>query len=195
MRDADDFNSYVDHLRKVFQIVREKHYQCQSKKLKVISKTDQLFRWYNQGWKVDTSNIKVVTDLVTNGPSNIGQQREVFGLLGYYRRYVKSFSRIAQPIFDLLEKDNIKSSSKVFKASTSIHWRRQFQKALETLIIAVTSPQLLSYPGFDQSLVLHVDAPTKGLGAGLYQYNYKKVRIPGCGNRASAKAEQKYYSS
>ena len=49
MRDADDFNSYVDHLRKVFQIVREKHYQSQSKKLKVISKTDQLFRWYNQG--------------------------------------------------------------------------------------------------------------------------------------------------
>ena len=77
---SDDFNSYVDHLRKIFQIVREKRYQCQSKKLKVISKTDQLLMSYNQWWKVDTSNIKVVTDFVTNEPSNIGQQRTVFRL-------------------------------------------------------------------------------------------------------------------
>ena len=49
---------------------------------------------------------------------------------------------------------------------------------------------MLSYSGFDQSFVLHVDAPTKGLGAGLYQYNDKKVRIPGYSHRASAKSEQ-----
>ena len=114
---SDDFNSYVDHLRKIFQIVREKRYQCQSKKLKVISKTDQLLMSYNQWWKVDTSNIKVVTDFVTNEPSNIGQKRTVFRLLGYYRRYLKIFSRIAQPVFDLLEKDNIKGSSKAISKS------------------------------------------------------------------------------
>ena len=114
---SDDFNSYVDHLRKIFQIVREKRYQCQSKKLKVISKTDQSLMSYNHWWKVDTSNIKVVTDFVTNEPSNIGQQRTVFRLLGYYRRFVKIFSRIAQPVFDLLEKDNIKGSSKAISKS------------------------------------------------------------------------------
>ena len=144
---------------------------------------------------VDTSNIKTVTDHVTNGPSNIGQRRNVVRLLGYYKRYVKGLSRIAQPVFDLLKKDNIKSGSKVFKASTSNHWRRQFQKALETLIIAITSPPLLLYSSFDQPFVLHVDAPTKSLGPGLYQYNSKKVRMPGYCNRASANAEQKYYSS
>ena len=54
---------------------------------------------------------------------------------------------------------------------------------------------MLSYPNFDQPLTLHVGASTKGLGAGLYQYKDKKVRILGYGSRALAKAEQKYHIS
>ena len=54
---------------------------------------------------------------------------------------------------------------------------------------------MLSYPDFDQPFILHVDASTKGLGAGLYQYKDKKVRILGYGSRALTKAEHKYYSS
>ena len=54
---------------------------------------------------------------------------------------------------------------------------------------------LLPYPDFDQPFLLHVDASTKGLGAGLYQYKDKKVRILGYGSGALAKTEQKYYSS
>ena len=54
---------------------------------------------------------------------------------------------------------------------------------------------MLSYPDFDQPFILHVDASTKGLGAGLYQYKDKKVRILGYGSRALAKTEQKYHSS
>ena len=60
-----------------------------------------------KGYGIDISNIKAVTDLVTSVPSNIGQLKRVLGLLGYYRRYVKGFSGIAQPLFDLLKKDNI----------------------------------------------------------------------------------------
>ena len=114
-----------------------------------------------KGYRIDTYIIEAVTDLVTNVPSNVGQLRRVLGLLGYYRRYIKGFSRKAQPLFDLLKKDTIKSSSKVLKDSTSIHWRRQHQKAFETLITAITSPPFLSYPDFDQSFILHVDASTK----------------------------------
>ena len=62
--------------------------------------------------------MKEVTDLVINAPSNIGQLRRVLGLLGYCRCYVKGLSKIVEPLFDLLKKGNIKSSSKVLKAST-----------------------------------------------------------------------------
>ena len=76
--------------------------------------------------------------------SNNRQLRRILGLLGYYRRHVKGFSRTVQSLFDLLKKDNIQSCSKVLKASISIHWKRQHQKALQTLITGITSPLLLS---------------------------------------------------
>ena len=82
-------------------------------------------------------------------------------------------------------------SLKVLRASASIHRRREHQKALETLIAAIASPPLLSYTDFDQPFILHVDASTKGLGAGLYQHKDKKVKILGYG---LGKTEQKYHS-
>ena len=87
----------------------------------------------------------------------------------------------------------MKSSSKALKGLTSIHWRWQHQKSLESLITAITSPPLL-YPDFNQPFILHIDASTKGLDAVLYQYKDKKVRILGYGSRALVKAEQKYHS-
>ena len=63
------------------------------------------------------------------------------------------------------------------------------------LITTINSPQLLSYPDFDQPFILHLIASNKGLGAGLYQYNEKKVRILGYSSRALAEAEQKNHGS
>ena len=80
-------------------------------------------------------------------------------------------------MFDLLKKDNFKSNSNVLKASTSVHWRWELERAVETLLTAITSPPLLSYPDFDQLFKLHVYARNKVLGAGLYQYKDIKLRI------------------
>ena len=114
---SDDFDSHVDHLRKEFQILKENSTKVKVKKCKLFQKQiNYLGRTITEnGYGIDTSNIKAVADLFTNVPSNVGQLRRVLGLLGYYRRYVKGFSRIAQPLFDLLKKDNIKPSSKVLK--------------------------------------------------------------------------------
>ena len=194
----DDFDLRVDHLLYVkYQILRENSSKVNAKKCILFKKQINylgraiLDKWYG----IDTSNIKAVTDIVTNVPSNIGHLRRVLGLLGYYRRYVKGFSRTAQPIFDLLKKDNIKSSSKVLKASTPIHLRRQHKKALETLTAAVASPTLSSYPDFDYSFVVHVNTSTKGFGGELYQCKDKKKRILDYGSRALAKGKQKCHHS
>ena len=152
----DDFDSHVDHLRKVFQILKENGIKVRAKKCKLFQKQISFLgrTITDKGYVIDTANIKTVADPFTIVPSNIGQLRRIPGLLGYYRRYIKSFSRIAQPLFDLLKKDNIKSSSKVLNASTSIHWQWQHQQALKTLIAVITSPTLLPYPDFDQPFIL-----------------------------------------
>ena len=77
----------------------------------------------HNGYGINISNIKAVTDLFTNALSNIGQLRKLLALLGYYRHHIKGFSRIAQ-LFDLLKTDNIKIISNILKGSTSIYCSR-----------------------------------------------------------------------
>ena len=36
-------------------------------------------------------------------PSTVGEVRKLLGLLGYYRRYIQDFARIAHPLFQLLQ--------------------------------------------------------------------------------------------
>ena len=78
---------------KGFQILRENSSKFKAKKCILFKKQiNYLGRAIlDKGYGIDTSNIKAVTDLVTNVPSNIGHLRRVLGLLGYYKRYVKGF--------------------------------------------------------------------------------------------------------
>ena len=63
------------------------------------------------------------------------------------------------------------------------------------IIDTVTNPPTLSYPDFPSSLMLHVDASSKGLGCILYQKIDEEIKILGYGSRTLNKTEQKYHSS
>ena len=149
----------------------------------------------DKGYGIGKNNIKAVTDLAHITPSTIGQLRRILGLLGYYKRYIQGFAKIAQLLFQLLRKENIKNEQRVIKSSTPIVSTNQHQNALQALILAITSPLLLAYPDFELSFTLHIDASNKGLEAGLYQFQDNKIRILGFGSRVLRKAEQGYHSS
>ena len=57
---SDDFDSHVDHLRKVFQILRENGIKVKAKKCKLFQKQiNYLGRTItDKGYGIDTSNIK-----------------------------------------------------------------------------------------------------------------------------------------
>ena len=53
----------------------------------------------------------------THEPQNVGDVWKLPGLFGYYRRYVENFSRIAKPIFDLLQISAINTKSDMSHSS------------------------------------------------------------------------------
>src|SRR5579864_4727319 len=55
------------------------------------------------GLQVDPKKIEKMKKLPT--PRNLREVRGIMGLLGYYRKFVPNFSKIAKPINQLLKKD------------------------------------------------------------------------------------------
>ena len=55
-----------------------------------------------EGYRLDPASIKPDLALKDSPPKTVNEVRKLMGFLNYYRRYVKNFSRIAKPIYDLV---------------------------------------------------------------------------------------------
>lgn len=53
--------------------------------------------------RINHTDIVAVIALINKHTSTVGELRAVLGLLRYYRQYVKDFSFIASPLYDLLK--------------------------------------------------------------------------------------------
>ena len=57
----------------------------------------------NRGIEVDKEKIGLISELPS--PINVKTVRQFLGHVGFYRRFIKDFSKIAKPLYKLLEKD------------------------------------------------------------------------------------------
>ncbi|CAI5677437.1 unnamed protein product, partial [Oreochromis niloticus] len=114
----------------------------------------------------------------------------------------ENFSRIAQPLYELLqskssERPTLGRQSKTkgpqMPSRAPIDWTPEHQRVLEQLVDMLVHPPVLAYPDFDQPFVLHTDASEQGLGAVLYQQQGGKLRVIGYGSRTLSPAERNYH--
>lgn len=77
----------------------------------------------------------------------------MMGFLSYYRAYIPNFSRVAQPLYELLAVSAEKTQPPEEKKNNQNH-----QDTLNVLIDCLTEPPILGYPDIAQPFVLHCDA-------------------------------------
>ena len=104
------------------------------------------------------------------------------GLTSYYRRFVKSFAQIAQPLHALTRK------------GATYNWSESCQAAFDELRRRLTEAPILVHPSFDREFTLETDASIQGLGAVLSQRQEedKKLHPVAFASRALNPAEQNY---
>ena len=90
------------------------------------------------------------------------------GMAGYYRKFCKNFSGIAEPLTNLLKK------------STKFKWNDKCQDAFDRLKAILKGAPVLLAPDFDKCFKLAVDASDVGIGAVLLQEDNNGIDHPVC---------------
>ena len=116
--------------------------------------------------------------------------RSFLGFIGYYRRFIKNFSKISKPIREVIT--GLENQSKRAAKKTHINWSDTANAAFEQLKTMCVSTPILAYPNYQLPFSLHTDSSTDGLGAALYQKQDGKQRVIAYASRSVSKAESNY---
>ncbi|GJZ39752.1 putative reverse transcriptase domain-containing protein [Tanacetum coccineum] len=108
-----------------------------------------------EGIHVDPAKIESIKDWAS--PKTPTEIRQFLGLAGYYRRFIKGFSKIARPMTKLTQK------------SMKFDWGEKAEAAFQLLKQKLCSAPILALPEGSENFVVYCDASHKGLGAVLMQ--------------------------
>lgn len=138
------------------------------------------------GHKVDKYGIHTLDDKIHAikqfpTPTSVDDVRRFVGLAGFYRQFIKDFSKIAQPLTSLL------------KRNVEFIWSKDCENAFATLKQALCNAPVLAFPNFDKEFLLCTDASNIGIGSVLMQRdNNGKCRAIAYASRVLNKAERNY---
>jgi hypothetical protein len=148
---------HVDHLKMVLQRLRE--HQLYAKLSKCEFWIDEvLFLGHiinKDGLVVDPK--KVIDILKWKAPIDARGIKSFIGMVGYYRRFIEGFSKIAKPMTALL------ANKVVFK------WTQKCQEAFEALKEKLTTVPVLVLPDVHKPFSVYCDACYTSLGCVLMQ--------------------------
>jgi hypothetical protein len=108
-----------------------------------------------EGIVVNPSKVKEVLDW--KPPTSVSEVRSFLGLAGYYRRFIRNFSKIAKSITELLNKGN------------KYVWSDACDEVFKNLKKLLTTSPVLAQPDTDKSFDVYCDASGTGLGGVLMQ--------------------------
>ena len=141
-----------------------------------------------EGISTNPKKVEAVTKWPT--PQTVYDVRSFLGFVGYYRRFIKNFSKIAKPIREVIT--GLENQSKRSAKKTFIEWTEAANSAFEHLKELCVSTPILAYPDYQLPFILHTDSSSEGLGAVLYQKQEGKLRVIAYASRSVSKSKPNY---
>lgn len=151
---------HVDQLHQVFQLLDKNQFLIKRSKCSfALRELEYLGHIIGpNGVSTDQSKVTAVCDWPT--PSNLKSLRGFLGLTGYYRKFIRNYGIIAQPLTQLLKKGVL------------FIWGPLQQTSFATLKHAMSTPPVLALSDFNLPFVLETDASHNGVGAVLMQQEH-----------------------
>ena len=201
------FEEHVEHVRKVLKRLQSRGVKLRAEKC-CFGKQEvrYLGRLVSaEGYRADPAETEAI-ERFRDPPKTVGELRSLLGFMGYYRCYIKDFSRHVKPLYDLLKEDKNssekaqdgkksgkKNGKKKCNSKELIPWEDTHQKVLDEMITLLQSPEVIAYPNFELPFYITCDASNSGLGAVLYQKQGGIDKVIGYASRTLSEAEQNYH--
>jgi hypothetical protein len=96
---------HEEHLRLALQKLREHRLYAKLSKCEFWMKQVAFLGHVISKGGISVDPNKVQDVLSWNAPTSVGNIRGFLGLAGYYRRFIKGFSKISKPMTEMLKKD------------------------------------------------------------------------------------------
>ena len=132
----------------------------------------------NKGIEVDKAKIELISKLPS--PINVKTVRQFLGHTGFYRRFIKDFSKIAKPLYKLLEKD------------AKFAWAEDCQWSFEELKAYLTTALIVRTPNWQLPFEVMCDATDLTIGAVLGQRDNGKPYVVYYASKTLNEAQRNY---
>ena len=144
-------------LEQVIEKLRDAGIKINKKKCDFFTETVEYLGLIFDKNGVHPNKNKVRAILEAPSPTNIKEVQSFVGLCGFYRRFIKNFSSVFSPLYDLLKKD------------AKFRWRKEHQKCFDIIKKLFKTDIVLK--NFDPNLptAIETDASSRGIGACLMQ--------------------------
>nr|GEW10632.1 reverse transcriptase domain-containing protein [Tanacetum cinerariifolium] len=177
---GNSFQSCLSHLERMLKRFEDTNLCLNWEKSHFMVKEGIVFghKISKQGFKVDKAKVDVITKLPY--PTTVKGIRSFRGHAGFYRRFIKDFSKIARPMTRLLEKD------------TPFIFSKECVEAFQTLKRKLTEAPILIAPDWDMPFELMCDASDFTIGAVLGQRQDKHFRPLHYASKTMTEAKSNY---
>ena len=125
---------------------------------------------------MDPEKVAAVSKM--KNPRTIKEFRAILGLVGFYRRFIQDFGKIAEPLYKLLNKEE------------RFTWSKKCESAVEQLKQALQKAPFLDYPNDTDLYTLSTDASLFGIGAIISQRQQWGERVIAYASKTLSKSQR-----
>ena len=160
-----DFEECLTNLEAILQRCIEKNLVLNWEKCHFMVNQGIVLRHIisSRGIEVDKAKIELISQLPS--PTNVKTVRKFLGHAGFYRRFIKDFSKIAKPLYKLLEKD------------AKFIWEKGCQESFEEMKSHLTTAPIVRAPNWQLLFEVMCDASDLSMGAVLGQREDGKPHV------------------
>ena len=179
---SNDWNMHVQAIEAFLLRLREAKLSARPSKCNLAYRRLEYLGHQVGDGQLLTEEAKVKKIRDARRPQNKTELMSFLGLVGYYRKFVPNFSKIATPLTDKLKS----------KEPNLIEWNGDCQQAYERLKAALCEDPVLQLPNWDQPFIVRTDASDRGLGAVLLQENLGRLQPVAYISRKLSETEMRY---